>query len=105
MAWQAQYDVTLQSPMGPRQGTLRLHVQGDAVTGVFSLLGFDNAVSGTRTGPYQLRLLHSLRSAVSVLECSCVLELTQQGLSGEVSMTRAGWRGWGRLTGTKRPEG
>ena len=99
-----QYDVTLQSPMGPRRGTLQLEFSGESVRGIFSLLGFEKAVFGTRTGPSQLRLVYSLRSAVSTLQCSSVLELTEYGLSGETSMAHASWRCHGRLTGTKRQE-
>ncbi|WP_295858106.1 hypothetical protein [uncultured Oscillibacter sp.] len=93
-----QYDFILESPMGTKNGTLRMRFQRGAVTGTLSLLGFDNEVAGALSGPGEIRLTHPLRSAVSTFQCESVLSLTGDGLSGRVCTDWGCWLCRGTLT-------
>ena len=89
------YRVTLESPLGPRPGLLRLELLDGRIGGTLSLLGFDNAVSGRRLDEHRLVLAHSLRTAVSVLPCESTLEWNGSALTG-TTRTAGGqlyWRG------------
>lgn len=89
------YRVTLESPLGPRPGFLRLEFLDSRIDGTLSLLGFDNAVSGRRLDEHRLILTHSLRTAVSVLPCESTLEWNGSVLTG-TTRTAGGqlsWRG------------
>ncbi len=77
------YDIVLDGQLGQRFGTLRWTETGGEVSGVFSLLGFDNPVSGRREG-LKLELTHRLRTAVSTLICRTHAELSGDELSGIV---------------------
>lgn len=93
------YDITLDSPMGPRSGTLLLTLEGSCVTGMLSLLGYDNPVRGTLHDG-RLFLHHRLHSALRELSCNCVLELASGTLSGTLETA------WGsmRCKGTLQQE-
>lgn len=75
------YDIVLDSQLGKRFGTLCLTQAGDCVTGSISLMGKDNPVTGKRH-EQRVELFHELRTAVSVLECRTVLELSGDSLHG-----------------------
>lgn len=77
------YDIVLDGQLGQRFGTLRWTETDGEVNGVFSLLGFDNPVSGRREG-LTLELTHRLRTAVSTLMCRTLAELSGDELSGVV---------------------
>lgn len=77
------YDVVLDAQLGKRFGTLVLNEAGGEISGWFSLLGFDNPVSGTRTGQ-TLELRHTLRTALSTLDCETHIELHGSKLLGVV---------------------
>ena len=70
------YHITLHSPMGPREGELTLtgEVNG-AVTGILSVLGFQQSVSGRESSGH-IQLQHRLRTAMQELDCVSLLELT-----------------------------
>lgn len=89
------YRVTLESPLGPRPGLLRLEALDGEVTGTLSLLGFDNAVSGRRLDARRLLLTHGLRTAVSSLSCESILELDGAALIGTACTgnLEMSWRG------------
>ncbi len=99
-----QYDITLESPMGPKQGTLRMEVQNGTVTGILSLLGYDNRISGTVCGAGELCLSHLLRSAVSIFQCRSELKLTEKELSGRVCTQHGCWDCHGTLTTETKKE-
>lgn len=77
------YDVILEAQMGQRFGTLVLDETDGNIKGVFSLLGFDNPVSGRCTGG-RLVLRHKLRTILSTLNCETQAELRGDTLSGVV---------------------
>lgn len=85
------YDLVLESPMGERSGTLRLRLQDGVVTGVLTLLGYENEVAGTVGGAGELRLVHPLRSSRSTFSCESVLRERDGGLFGRV---RTEWGSW-----------
>ena len=62
------YRITLHSPMGPREGELTLtgEVNG-AVTGILSVLGFQQPVSGRESSGH-IQLQHRLRTAMQELD-------------------------------------
>lgn len=78
----SRYNVTVESPLGLREGTLTLTISQGEVTGTLSLLGFCQPVQGIETGQGRLILTHSLRTAVSNLACKSALTISQETLSG-----------------------
>ena len=82
------YHITLHSPMGPREGELSLTGEmNGTVTGVLSLLGFQQPVAGHESSGH-IQLQHSL------------LELTGETITG-VTHTDKGSIHW---TGVRRPD-
>ena len=81
----ARYHVILESPLGERSGTLILYERGGIVTGMLSLLGTDNQVTGGKEGT-ELPLHHTLKTCISALECHTQLHETGSGLQGTVSV-------------------
>ena len=94
------YRITLHSPMGPREGELTLtgEVNG-AVTGILSVLGFQQPVSGRESSGHIL-LQHRRRTAMQELDCVSLLELTGETITG-VTHTDKGSIHW---TGVRRPD-
>ena len=94
------YRITLHSPMGPREGELTLtgEVNG-AVTGILSVLGFQQPVAGQEKGGC-LQLKHRLRTAMQELECVSLLELAGETITG-VTHTSKGTIRW---TGVRQPD-
>lgn len=90
-----EYRIVLESQLGPRSGTLRVNGRKGAVTGVLTLLGYDNPVSGQWTGAHSLRLSHHLHTAVSDLSCVSELELDGNTISGTLlsDRDRMKWHG------------
>lgn len=77
-----QYKVVLESQLGPREGMLRLKEQDGVLTGVIILLGYENPVSGERTGDHSIRLSHHLHTQISDLSCVSVFELDGDTITG-----------------------
>lgn len=77
-----EYKVVLESQLGPREGSLRFAEQEGKLQGVLTLLGFENPVSGERTGDGSFHLCHHLRTLVSDLVCDSEFELKGNGISG-----------------------
>ena len=77
------YEVILDGQLGQRSGTLSWTETEGRIRGTFSLLGFDNPVTGTRT-EVQLELMHYLCTSVSTLQCQTELVLEGDMLSGTV---------------------
>lgn len=75
----SQFHITLQSPMGPREGHLRLKVSERGVTGTLALLGFEQPVEGEMRSDGRIRLSHCLQTAVSNMTCETVLHVMQDG--------------------------
>ena len=94
------YRITLHSPMGPREGELTLtgEVNG-AVTGILSVLGFQQPVSGRESSGH-IQLQHRLRTAMQELDCVSLLELTGETITG-VTHTGKGSIHW---TGVRQPD-
>lgn len=82
------YNITLDSQLGERLGTLTLDGSGRSVSGIISLLGFDNAVSGIYEAGV-LYLKHELHTLVASHKCSSVIRLNDGTLSGTVRTGRA----------------
>ena len=70
-----QYQVTIQSQMGPREGVLTLSYQGNYVTGSLDLVGYVNTIQGVRAADGTLHLFHPIQTAVSTIPCETVLNL------------------------------
>ncbi|MDR3729827.1 MAG: hypothetical protein Q3X94_08610 [Oscillospiraceae bacterium] len=90
-----EYQVTLQSQMGPREGRLTLQYKGSFVTGTLKLVGYVNAVRGLRSEDGTLHLFHSIQTAVSTFPCESVLQLQEGRLTGAPSPRPAGCSGGG----------
>lgn len=93
---QQQYQLTLHSQMGPREGTLALQREGDgSVWGTLFLAGYENQVRGTWNGEGVLTLFHSLRTAVGDHACRSVLRLVGGTLQGtaELGECKLKWSG------------
>ena len=94
------YRITLHSPMGPREGELSLTGEmNGTVTGVLSLLGFQQPVAGRESSGH-IQLQHRLRTAMQELECVSLLELTGETITG-VTHTDKGSIHW---TGVRQPD-
>ena len=66
-----QYQVTIQSQMGPREGVLTLSYQGSYITGSLDLVGYVNTVQGVLAEDGTLHL-HPIQTAVSTIPCETV---------------------------------
>ena len=77
------YDVVLDAQLGQRFGTLVLNETDGNISGSFSLLGFDNPVSG-KCVDRELVLTHKLRTIISTLDCETHAELRGDELFGVV---------------------
>ena len=90
-----QYQVIIQSQLGPRKGTLMLCYHGSQVWGTLDLVGVLDPVQGTRAGDGTVRLTHAIRTAVSTLSCETVLKLEKGRLSGTTTARscRMCWEG------------
>ena len=77
-----QYQVTIQSQMGPREGVLTLCYQGNYVTGALELVGYVNTIQGVQATDGTLHLFHPIQTAVSTIPCETVLNLRAGNLRG-----------------------
>ena len=88
-----QYQVRIQSQMGPREGVLTLRYQGSYVTGSLELVGYVNTVQGIQAANGTLHLFHPIRTAVSTIPCETVLNLHAGSLCG-TSTSKSTWMQW-----------
>ena len=77
-----QYKIVLESQLGRREGTLQLENQNGALTGMITLLGYENPVSGEWTGEHSIRLSHHLHTQISDLSCISVFEMDGDTITG-----------------------
>ena len=92
-----QYQVTIQSQMGPREGVLTLSYQGNYVTGSLDLVGYVNTIQGVRAADGTLHLFHPIQTAVSTIPCETVLNLREGNLRGTSTSKSARMRWEGTL--------
>ena len=92
-----QYQVTIQSQMGPREGVLTLSCQGNYVTGSLDLVGYVNTVQGVQTADGTLHLFHPIQTVVSTIPCETVLSLYAGRLRGTSTSKSARMRWEGTL--------
>lgn len=85
-----QYQVTIQSQMGPREGVLTLSYQGSYITGSLDLVGYVNTVQGVLAEDGTLHLFHPIQTAVSTIPCETVLNLRGTSTSKSARMR---WEG------------
>ena len=81
-----EYQVTLQSQMGPREGLLTLEHTGSYVSGSLELMGFVNTIQGVEAEDGTIHIFHPIQTAVSNILCETVLALREDRLEG---VTRA----------------
>lgn len=77
-----QYKIVLESQLGPREGILQLEDQNGVLTGTITLLGYENPVSGERTGEHSIRISHHLHTKISDLCCVSVFETEGEKITG-----------------------
>ena len=92
-----QYQVTIQSQMGPREGVLTLLYQGNYITGLLELVGYVNKVQGVRGADGMLHLFHPIQTVVSTIPCETVLNLRAGSLQGTSTSKSARMRWEGTL--------
>lgn len=92
-----QYQVRIQSQMGPREGVLTLSYQGSYVTGSLDLVGYVNTVQGVQAADGTLHLFHPIRTVVSTIPCETVLRLQVGSLRGTSTSRSARMRWEGTL--------
>ncbi len=92
-----QYQVTIQSQMGPRKGVLTLRYRGDRVTGSLEMVGYVNTVQGVRTEDGTIHLVHPIRTVISTIPCETDLELHGGCLRGTTTSRTARMRWEGAL--------
>lgn len=83
MKQQYDYEIVVDSQLGPRHGKLSVEETDDVISGFLSLLGFENSVTGKREGKI-LCLHHKLRTLISQLTCQTNLELQENSLVGTI---------------------
>ena len=90
-----QYQVTIQSQMGPREGVLTLSYQGSYVTGSLDLVGYVNTIQGVQAEDGTLHLFHPIQTIVSTIPCETVLNLQAGNLRGTSTSksARMRWKG------------
>ena len=84
-----QYQVTIQSQMGPREGVLTLSYQGSYITGSLNLVGYVNAIQGVQAADGTLHLFHPIQTVVSTIPCETVLYLRAGSLRGTSTLKSA----------------
>ena len=92
-----QYQVTIQSQMGPREGVLTLCYPGNYVTGALELVGYVNTIQGVQATDGTLHLFHPIQTAVSTIPCETVLNLRAGSLRGTSTSKSARMRWEGTL--------
>ena len=101
MKQQYDYEIVVESQLGPRHGTLSMEETDDVISGILSLLGFENSVTGKREGK-KLCLHHKLRTLVSLLTCRTDLEMQENSLMGTINSEFGSIKIHGqKLTGTE----
>ena len=90
-----QYRIVLESQLGPREGILQIKDQNGILKGAITLLGYENPVSGERTGEYSIRLFHHLHTQISDLFCVSVFEMEGDKITGvlQSGMNVMKWHG------------
>ena len=99
-----QYQVTIQSQMGPREGVLTLSYQGNYITGSLDLVGYVNTIQGVQAADGTLHLFHPIQTAVSTIPCETVLNLRAGNLQGASTSKSARMRWEGTLIHQKPQE-
>ena len=84
-----EYEIVLESPMGPRNGSLRFEEKNGEVTGTLILLGYENPVTGKCFGEHMLKLFHRLSTQISDLTCVSTLETDKNRIFGELNSGRS----------------
>ena len=92
-----QYQVTIQSQMGPREGVLTLSYQGNYITGSLDLVGYVNAVQGVQAADGTIHLFHPIQTVVSAIPCETVLSRQAGSLHGTSTSKSAQMRWEGTL--------
>ena len=92
-----QYQVTIQSQMGPREGVLTLSYQGNYVTGSLNLVGYVNTIQGVQAADGTLHLFHPIQTVISTIPCETVLNLHAGSLRGTSTSKSARMRWEGTL--------
>ena len=92
-----QYQVTIQSQMGPREGVLTLSYQGSYITGSLDLVGYVNTVQGVLAEDGTLHLFHPIQTVVSTIPCETVLSRQAGSLRGTSTSKSARMRWEGTL--------
>ena len=92
-----QYQVTIQSQMGPREGVLTLSYQGSYITGSLDLVGYVNTVQGVLAADGTLHLFHPIQTVVSTIPCETVLSRRAGSLRGTSTSKSARMRWEGTL--------
>ena len=88
-----QYQVTIQSQMGPREGVLTLSYQRNYVTGALELVGYVNTIQGVQAADGTLHLFHPIQTVVSTIPCETFLNL-QAGILRGISTSRSARMRW-----------
>ena len=92
-----QYQVTIRSQMGPREGVLTLSYQGNYITGSLDLVGYVNTLQGVRAADGTIHLFHPIQTVVSTIPCETVLNLRAGSLHGTSTSRSARMRWEGSL--------
>lgn len=97
-----QYKIVLESQLGPRNGTLQFEEQNGILTGIITLLGYENPVSGERTGKNSIRLSHNLHTQISDLSCVSVFEIDGDTITGTLQNDRNVMKWCGKKIKTRK---
>ncbi|MEA4847399.1 MAG: hypothetical protein VB106_09235 [Clostridiaceae bacterium] len=74
------FDIVLHSPMGPKKGTLKLFEEGEALSGIITILGCENSFSGSTVKGQHYTFFVKLKTPAGDVPCSVTAEIRDKTL-------------------------
>nr|WP_312579370.1 hypothetical protein [Sedimentibacter sp.] len=91
------FNIVLHSPMGPKKGTLKIFKTDDVLSGIITILGYDNRFGGVSTEDNKYAFFVKIRSPVGDIPCSVTGQIKDKRLIAVANTSK----GVMKLTGTK----
>lgn len=92
------FDIVLLSPMGPKKGTLKIFKDDKALSGIITILGFENSFSGGSVDNNIYDFIVKIKSSVGDVSCWVTAEVRDNTLIAVANTNK----GVMKLTGVKK---